>query len=260
MRSAISFMTMIIFTLSCNYSTQKDKTPVTAQLQSGASDLDWLMLNLFQPSCSSCHNSGNQAGGFKFEEASDLLSLTQTAAIIPRNAADSLIHRVIATGVMPPRGPKPDAATVQILKCWIDQGASPVSSTCTASAAVGPTPTPTPTPTSTPAPMPTPTPTPSSTPTPAPQPEDPAPTFAELFMTVLEPNCIGCHNSDYPAGDINLESKSSVLAIEDLVRCGRGENSRLYKVVEDDEMPLGGPALKPDEKKMLRLWIDGDCR
>jgi mono/diheme cytochrome c family protein len=264
-------MTMVVFTLSCNYSTQKDKAPVTAQLQSGASDVDWLMLNLFQPSCSSCHNSGNRAGGFQFEEAADLLNLVRTGAIIPRDAAGSLIHKVIATGAMPPRGTKPDAATVQVLSCWIDQGASAASSTCTASTAdpmPPPTPTPSPTltpgpaPTSTPGPAPTstPVPTPTSTPTPAPQPEDPAPTFAELFKAVLEPKCIACHNSDFPAGGINLESKSTVLAIEDLVRCGRGENSRLYKAVDDDEMPLGGPALNSDEKKMLRLWIDGDCR
>jgi mono/diheme cytochrome c family protein len=251
-------MTMIVFTLSCNYSTQKSKTPGVAQLQSGATDVDWLMLNLFQPFCSGCHNSGNRAGGFKFEQADDLLRLTQTGAIIPFNAADSLIHKLIATGVMPPRGPKPDAATVQVLTCWIDQGATSTLSSCTASPAVDPTPIPTPI--HTPTPTPTPVPTPAPDVTPEPQPADPAPVFAELFTAVLEPRCVGCHNSDYPAADINLESKSTVLAVEDLVRCGRGENSRLYKAVEKDEMPLGGPALSPDEKKMLRLWIDGDCR
>jgi mono/diheme cytochrome c family protein len=258
MRRALCFISLMLLILGCDYSEEKKTAPVTAQLQSGPRDVDWLVQNLFQPSCSRCHNAGNRAGGFQFENANDLLNPTQAGAILPGNAQGSLIYSVIANGSMPPRGAKPDAAAVKALSCWIDQGASPTSAACTTTAVVpGPVPsvTPTPTPTPTPVPTPTPTPTPTSTPTPS----EPAPSFAEVFTSVLEPNCVGCHNSGYPAAGVNLESKASILSSKDLVRCGRADKSLLYKVVEENEMPLGGPALKADEKKSLRLWIDGDC-
>lgn len=266
MRKALCFMSLVMLTLSCDYSEEKKTAPVTAQLQTGPRDVDWLMQNLFQPSCSRCHNSGNRAGGFQFETANDLLNPTQAGAILPGNAQGSLIYSVIANGTMPPRGAKPDAAAIKVLSCWIEQGASPTNASCTTTAVVpGPQPSPSPTPTPSPSPSPaptatpTPTPTPTATPTPAPVPVDPAPTFVEVFTSVLEPNCVGCHNSGYPADGINLESRASILATENLVRCGRADKSRLYEVVEKNEMPLGGPALKAEEKKMLRLWIDGDC-
>lgn len=272
MRKALCFMGLMMLTLGCDYSEEKKTAPVTAQLQTGPRDVDWLMQNLFQPSCSRCHNAGNRAGGFQFETANDLLNPTQAGAILPGNAQGSLIYSVIANGTMPPRGAKPDATAVEALSCWIDQGASPTSAACTKAAIVPgpgpsasptPTPSPSPTPTVTPSPAPsatpTPTPTPTVTPTPAPLPPDPVPTFAEVFSSVLEPNCVGCHNSGYPAAGVNLESRASILSNKDLVRCGRAENSLLYKVVADNEMPLGGPALKAEEKKSLRFWIDGDC-
>ncbi|HET9236205.1 MAG TPA: c-type cytochrome domain-containing protein [Oligoflexus sp.] len=242
MRRALCLISLVMFAPGCDYSEEKKTTPVTAQLQTGPSDVDWLMQNLFQPSCSRCHNAGNRAGGFQFENANDLLNPTQAGAILPGNAQGSLIYSVIANGSMPPRGAKPDAAAVKVLSCWIDQGTSPTGASCTTTAVV-----------------PGPVPSASPTPSPAPTPPEPVPTFAELFTSVLEPNCVGCHNSGYPAAGINLESKASILANDDLVRCGRADNSLLYKVVAKNAMPLGGPALKADEKKSLRLWIDGDC-
>lgn len=266
MQRALYAIGLIMLTLGCDYSEEKKKAPVTAQLQTGPRDVDWLMQNLFQPSCSRCHNAANRAGGFQFESANDLLNPAQAGAIVPGNAQGSLIYSVIANGTMPPRGAKPDAAAMKVLSCWIDQGASPTGASCTTAAVVpgpAPSPSPSPSPAPTPSPSPTPTasPTPSPTPTPTstPTPPEPVPTFAEVFTSILEPNCVGCHNSGYPAAGVNLESKATILATEDLVRCGRAENSNLYKVVEKNEMPLGGPPLKADEKKSLRLWIDGDC-
>ncbi len=279
MRSALSFLTLFVFVMGCDYSKQKDQ-PAAIALQSGASDVDWLMQKLFQPSCSRCHNVSSQAGGFKFDDASDLINPSRAGAIVPGDANSSLIYRVIANGSMPPRGPKPDASAMEVLSCWINKGASESSSSCTANLVpaapvpptddsktpVTPTPTPSPTPTPTSSPTPTPTPTPTSSPTPTPTPtpvvpQPPAVTFAELSKAVLEPHCVGCHNSDVPFGDVNLESKASILdGDEDIVSCGRSASSKLYEVVLKNEMPLGAPALSPDKKEIIRLWIDGDCR
>ncbi len=265
MRSAVSFLALFVLTVGCDYSKQKDK-PAAIALQSSASDVDWLMQKLFQPSCSRCHNVSSQAGGFKFDDVNDLINPSRAGAIVPGDANNSLIYRVIANGSMPPRGAKPDTSAMEVLSCWINKGASASSSSCTANL-VPAAPVPPSDDNKTPVtPTPTPIPTPTTTPTPPPVvppevPQPPAVTFADLSKAVLEPHCVGCHNSDVPFGDVNLESKASILdGDEDIVSCGRSASSKLYEVVLKNEMPLGAPALSPDQKEIIRLWIDGDCR
>jgi len=89
---------------------------------------------LFQMRCVVCHGKRNQEGGLDLRtQASRLRGGRSGPALIPGNAAESLIIKKIADGTMPP--PKlmakahvrpPDSGEVETLRAWIAAGCPPV--------------------------------------------------------------------------------------------------------------------------------------
>ena len=110
-------------------------------------------LAILTTKCSSCHGLTPGLGNINF--ITDRARLVSSGLVIPNNSAGSPLYLAVASGRMPLGAPL-DAASIEVLKTWIDQGAKAFDA---------PEPTPLPTPTSRPGE--TPQPTPPSTPTPA---------------------------------------------------------------------------------------------
>jgi hypothetical protein len=218
-------------------------------------DVAWLKDNLFANSCALCHSGPRAKAGVKLDSVEALLALAGKQLLVPSNAAGSAVVNLIKNQDMPPPSTEeiPSAESLAMLECWINNGANAVSKQCQT-----PENPPTPEPTG----VPTPTARPEPTHTPVPDPE-PAPySYASLRKNVLIPNCIGCHNERKASGDVRLDNIGAILNPTEgprVVRCGRPENGRLYKVVEDDEMPYESDPISAQEKQIIYEWIKRGC-
>ena len=88
---------------------------------------------------------------------------------------------------------------------------------------------------------------------------DEVPDFNRDIRPLLRNRCVKCHGPLKPAGQLNLSLPSALARGGDagpaIVR-GQPAASRLWQLVEQDEMPEGAP-LPPAEKELLRRWIAG---
>ena len=109
--------------------------PATAQdalsAVSSATPVDYLrdVRPLLRAKCSMCHNEADAGGGLRLDAAVHVMKGGDSgAAIVAGNSAQSqLIQAVVQSGELkmpPPEEGKPlEAAQIQILRNWIDQGA-----------------------------------------------------------------------------------------------------------------------------------------
>lgn len=99
------------------------------------------------------------------------------------------------------------------------------------------------------------------------QPVDPAllaqAKHERLFETKIAPllarSCLECHDSALKEGGLDLSRKTAALAGGEggkVIVPGKSAESRLWELVEADEMPSEGPLLSAAEKKVLRQWLD----
>ena len=85
---------------------------------------------IFQEHCFACHGSETQLHGLRLDGRSDAFKGGDSGvpAILPGNSADSLLFRYVAgldpEVVMPPEGPRLTGEQVELLRRWIDEGAS----------------------------------------------------------------------------------------------------------------------------------------
>ena len=234
--------------------------------------------NLFKQRCVACHNSGRSAAGIDLSSHRSLMAARNrsgAAAVVAGNAAGSLVVQVIESGIMPPSGADVDPKVVAILKCWIDQGAPadgafnclpenasrPGDTGGTGGGTTSPV-------------------DPGNPPPPSPPPFPPGSpvTFATVFSQVLEPWCVGCHAGPDGAHGIDLSSWESIMSGRDdddrradedrrafaavavglkrpLVSPGDPERSKIWHVVEENQMPYQLDPLTDDLKQILRQWI-----
>ena len=85
-----------------------------------------------------------------------------------------------------------------------------------------------------------------------------APTFTQIYSTVLSVNCAGseCHNPGSQKG-ISFASQSSAYSgVSTRVIPGDGEGSSFFYTVNSGTMPPGGPKLSAANLAMIRAWID----
>lgn len=85
---------------------------------------------------------------------------------------------------------------------------------------------------------------------------------AKLFETKIAPlisqHCLECHDAATKKGKLDLSRRAGVLASGgNLLVAGKPTDSLLWQKIESDEMPHDRPPLSPDEKKLLRQWIEG---
>ena len=285
------------FGLSGSVDPDSNPTPTptptpTVNPGNNATDSQWLTRNLFQARCVSCHNSGRQPGGHKFETEQDLLDNIATKKIVAGSPDTSSLYKIIESGAMPTRGEKATAQELQMLACWITEGATSASSVCIKK--FGLTDTVNPGGNSTPTPTPTPTPDPGDDDGGQDDDDDqgdddqgdddqgdddqgvddggdgtgdgtgdggevPVVKFSEIQKPIFEDRCVGCHGAESPAAGVNLETLANIQNPA-IVKCGDATASQLYKVVASDEMPAFSEALSADLKTKLKDWINGGCQ
>ena len=294
MKTILILLGSMSLVLSCNYSRVKTTAAPPSENQPGSiTDSQWLTQNLFQARCASCHNSGRQPGGHKFETEKDLLDNVVRKTIVAGSPSTSSIYTIIESGAMPTRGDKATPTELSVLSCWITEGATADSTTCVQKFGLSGTANPGGNPGSgTPTPIPTSTPTPTPSPTPDPGNDDgggdnngeddnggndddgngegggdggevPVVKFSEIQQPILTDRCAGCHGSENPAAHVvllSLENIKNPTTGPALVQCGNASASLLYTVVASDDMPAFSEALSPDLKLKLKNWIDGGCQ
>lgn len=89
------------------------------------------------------------------------------------------------------------------------------------------------------------------------------PPGARIFETQIAPllakRCLECHDATTKKGGLDLSRKASALAGGKSGRAivpGNAAASLLWKLVETNKMPQGGPPLPARQKQLLRQWID----
>ncbi|MEX2173924.1 MAG: DUF1592 domain-containing protein [Pirellulaceae bacterium] len=87
---------------------------------------------------------------------------------------------------------------------------------------------------------------------------------ARLFETRIAPlvsqHCLECHDSVTRQGKLDLSHKSAALAGGEqgpAIVAGNPAESRLWQLVESDEMPHDRPPLSQVEKEQLKQWLEG---
>jgi hypothetical protein len=85
----------------------------------------------------------------------------------------------------------------------------------------------------------------------------------KLFETKIAPliaeHCLECHDTATRKGKLDLSRKSTAFAGESIVP-GKSSSSAVWESVESDEMPKKRPSLSPEDKALLKRWIDGGAQ
>ena len=86
------------------------------------------------------------------------------------------------------------------------------------------------------------------------------PTFQHEVLPVFEKRCVSCHGAAKSSmGGLNLQSLEGVMAGGSngvIVVPGKPDESRLWMLVRDGKMPMGGPTLTDEEKALVHDWIE----
>ena len=84
-------------------------------------------------------------------------------------------------------------------------------------------------------------------------------TFENQIAPLLARNCLECHDSRSKKGRLDLSRKDAALAggkSGKVIVPGKAADSLLWKYVESGKMPKKRLKLSPQEKTLLRQWID----
>ena len=86
----------------------------------------------------------------------------------------------------------------------------------------------------------------------------PAPTFSQIYTTILTPSCSGsqCHNPGSQRGITFASQSSAYSSVKGLVTAGNASGSSFYVTVNSGQMPPGGPKLSTAALQMLAAWIN----
>ena len=88
---------------------------------------------------------------------------------------------------------------------------------------------------------------------------DSAKLFDAKIAPLLAQRCFECHDSSTRKGKLDLSSKESALGERKggkAIIPGHASESLVWKTVESDEMPDDRPPLTPEEKQLLKEWIN----
>jgi WD40 repeat protein len=92
-----------------------------------------------------------------------------------------------------------------------------------------------------------------------------APDFAKV-ASILQANCLGCHNSTAKMGDLVMESYESLMrggAKGADIAPGKSDDSRLVMLIEGKQqprMPFGGKPLADADIALIRAWINAGAK
>ncbi len=188
---------------------------------------------VLQNRCASCHTS---SGGGALSNITDLNHLVTNRWIIPGDPNNSPILRRTADGSMPPGQPLSNSEQTSLYNYVVSLGTSAGGGAGGIGAPGGPVA--------------------GGTPTPTPTPVIGggggaviAPTFTNVYNSILQPRCLGCHGSagGYSYANFNATRQS--------VNVNNPAASRLYASVANNSMPRGSGPLTAAEKKLILDWI-----
>ncbi|HEY2250285.1 MAG TPA: DUF1592 domain-containing protein, partial [Planctomycetaceae bacterium] len=84
--------------------------------------------------------------------------------------------------------------------------------------------------------------------------------FESQIAPLLSKHCLECHDGATKKGALDLSRKVTALAGGDdgpAFVAGKSADSLVWQVVQSDKMPRNRPHLAPEEKALLKQWIDG---
>jgi hypothetical protein len=90
--------------------------------------------------------------------------------------------------------------------------------------------------------------------------KDNARLFESQIAPLLSKHCLECHDGASKKGALDLSHKVAALAGGDdgpAFVPGQSADSLVWQVVQSDKMPRNRPPLSPEEKGLLKQWIDG---
>src|SRR5579864_7361788 len=85
-----------------------------------------------------------------------------------------------------------------------------------------------------------------------------APLFKSEILPVLEKNCVSCHGPQKKMAGLDLSSFTGMMegsTSGPVIAPGKPNNSLLWKMIENDQMPLGGK-LNQADKQLMRTYIE----
>jgi len=185
--------------------------------------------------CYECHSSEKDLANLRLDSKEAAFKGSDSGkVIIPGKAVDSLlIQRITGSegGLRMPPGKPLGENEIQLIRDWIDQGASWPDSAGT-------------------------------------KPSGPAnPTikvdFIKDVLPILSENCYVCHSGERPKGGLHLDNRELALKGSSSGRViipGNAKDSRLvHRIMGLDgksQMPLGREPLGPDQIDTIKRWID----
>ena len=173
---------------------------------------------LLNSSCamSGCHDIKTKAEGYDFSSYNGTMK-----SVTAGKPNSSELYEVIARKKMPPRSyPAINESQLQLLNSWISQGAK--NNKCISTS-----------------------------------PCDTANiTYSTTVSTLMNNNCIGCHNSSSASGGVNLTNYNGVAASVN--------SSKLMNTInftsDYKQMPPSGLQLSSCDREKIQHWIDGGVK
>jgi hypothetical protein len=83
--------------------------------------------------------------------------------------------------------------------------------------------------------------------------------FETQIAPLIARHCLECHDTLTKKGNLDLSRRAAALSGGEggpVLVPGKADESPLWQLVETDEMPQKRSPLRPDEKKVLREWLD----
>ncbi len=77
-------------------------------------------------------------------------------------------------------------------------------------------------------------------------------TYQQVHQQIFQPKCISCHSSGHP----NLSAYSAFALDGEHIVPGNPEQSEIYEMVENGQMPRNGPPLTQAELDLVYRWIE----
>jgi hypothetical protein len=89
------------------------------------------------------------------------------------------------------------------------------------------------------------------------------PIFEKDILPVFKAKCLSCHGADKQKADLDMRSKATMLKGGEsgpALTPGAALKSLIWEKVASDKMPPGKQKLSPEEKTLVRKWIDSGAK